>query len=113
MPKDWDREAKWGTGPDIPKTAEMRSFYRGVYRVGLLGIVALFILGVASGTPWHTIAGCMMIGFTIGKWAAPEIQRLDTDRYPYGREFEHATRSLSPDHGAAYLGISRPVYPRI
>lgn len=99
---------KWGDGPGIPIPEGERAFYRGIYRVMLIGAIGMFIVGVVSGTPWHTMAGCMMLGLTMGKWAAPHIRRLDTDRYPAGQDFEMATPSLSATYALSQMGVSVP-----
>ena len=79
--------------------------WRCLYRIFAVAAVAMFAwLVFVSGHEWHHVAGCMMIGVTVGKWAAPHVRRLDTDYYPDSREFELASTSMSDRHALSGFG---------
>ena len=55
---------------------------------------------------WYGIAGMLVLGWQVGKWLRPHFFRLDTDRYPQGREFEVTTPSLSSAAAASRVGYA-------
>ena len=56
---------------------------------------------------WYGIAGMLVLGWQVGKWLRPHFFRLDTDRYPQGREFEVTTR-LDTDRYPQGLEVTTP-----
>ena len=84
---------------------EERQRWRWIARAFVVLAVAMFLWQVlVLNIEWHHVAGCMMIGLTVGKWAVPHVRRLDTDRYPSGRDFEMASASLSDRHALSSVG---------
>ena len=66
--------------------------------------IAIVIVGLDDGRQLGSAVGCMVAGAHAGSWGISVARRLNADRYPCGRELEHATPSLSPFYGSAYLG---------
>lgn len=98
---------KWGDGPDTPFTDAERMFYRVLFWicVAVLAIVGVTLL--IHGGIVEAVGFCFLVFGpcrSLGKWLAPNIKRLDTDRYPQGKDFERASPSLSSMVAWANLG---------
>ena len=110
----WSEVKPWHLTQLAGFTSTDRALWRVLYKIAMICatvlLPALFLYAINLGAGVAETISAIVTGLTIGafggRWVFPNLVRSDHDRYPQGRDFEHACISQSDRAALASLSVT-------